>query len=151
VSPEGLVTADKSLGELAVYSTPRYIKDGRVDIVRTSPYGYPKNIVQLALDAAKSMRSGDDEQTAYYADLLFKAQSSLSLSIAKIGSDQSFIEFNQERLDNNILSLKEMQNILEHPDLGEESTNWKMFEMLYNATLQMSTSAIPMSIFTFMR
>jgi len=151
INSDGVFTWPKNLGELSVYSDPDALKAGQPDIITATPYGYPKNIIQLTLDAAKCLRSGDDDQTALYADLLFAAQSSLSLSIAKIGSDQSFIEFNQERLEGNILSLKERQNNLEFPDLAEESTNWKMFEMIYNASLQLSSSTIPMSIFSFMR
>jgi len=151
MTDQGLFVGDKAFGELSVYDDPDALKNGQPGIVRATPTGYPNNIIQLALDAAKCMRTGDDEQTAYYADLLFAAQSSLSLSIAKIGSDQSFIEFNQTRLDDTILGLEEMQNNLEFPDLAEESTNWKMFEAIYNATLQISSSVVPMSIFGFMR
>ncbi|MCL2634422.1 MAG: hypothetical protein FWD34_07925 [Oscillospiraceae bacterium] len=120
-------------------------------LITEQPSGYPLNIIQLTLDAAKSARAGTDDQTALYADLLFASQSFLSLSIAKIGSEQKFIEFNQERLDNNLLSLKEQQNLLEFVDLGEEATRWKMLEMIYNATLQMSVTTVPQSIFNFMR
>lgn len=148
VTADGLFYAKPGIGEFSVYSEV----SGQENVISAVPsFKFPKNIIQLTLDAAKCMRSGDDEKTAWYADMLFKAQSNLSLSIAKIGSDQSFIEFNQERLQGNLLSLKDRQNTLEYPDLAEESTNWKMFEMIYNAALQLSSSTIPMSIFSFMR
>jgi len=140
---DGIFTSTGKIGELAVYSKTENVIGG------TSTY--PNNLIQLALDAAKCARSGDDTRTAYYADLIFKAQSHLSLSIAKIGSDQSFVEFNQERLENNVLSLKERQNVLEFTELDVESTNWKMYEMIYSATLQMCTTVTPMTIFNFMK
>lgn len=143
VGEDGYFTSTGKYGELAVYTKTENV------IGATSTY--PNNLIQLALDAAKCARSGDDERTAYYADLIFKAQSHLSLSIAKIGSDQSFVEFNQERLENNVLSLKERQNVLEFTELDVESTNWKMYEMIYNATLQMCTTVTPMTIFSFMK
>ncbi|MDR0223138.1 MAG: hypothetical protein LBI38_06370 [Oscillospiraceae bacterium] len=148
VTANGLWTTTALGMELAVRDNPAYYGQSAVYDV---PSGYPKNIIQLTLDAAKACRSGDGDETALYADLVFASNSFLSLSIAKIGSEQKFIEFNQERLQNNVLSLKEQQNLLEFPDLSEESTNWKMLEMIYNASLQMSTSTIPMSIFSFMR
>ncbi|MCL2071825.1 MAG: flagellar hook protein, partial [Oscillospiraceae bacterium] len=82
---------------------------------------------------------------------IFAAGSSLSLAIASIGTEQSFIEFNQERLINNMFTLQQRENELEYADMGEEMTTQKILEMIYNATLQMSATTIPMSIFNFMR
>lgn len=112
---------------------------------------YPNNIIQLTLDAANSVRAGTDDLTALYADLVFSASSALSLAIASLGTEQAFIEFNQERLTNNMYTLKERQNDLEYVDITEELTNQKILEMIYNATLQMSASTIPMSMFNFIR
>jgi flagellar hook-associated protein 3 FlgL len=122
-------------------SAPNYFPD----------FVHSNNLIQLALDAAGAIRAGQGPLTAVYADLVFESQSFLSLSIARIGSDQSFIEFNQDRLLNLDYSLREQQNDLEFVDLAEETTRWKMLEMIYNATLQMSASTVPMSIFSFIR
>jgi flagellin-like hook-associated protein FlgL len=128
-------------------SEPLMIESDDIDIT----HGFPRNIIQLTLDAANAVRSGDNGLIMQYAEMLFQSGSFLSMSIARIGSETAFIEFNQERLANNMLSLKEQQNLLEHPDMGEEITKQKVLEMIYNATLQMSAQTIPMSIFNFMR
>jgi len=116
---------------------------------------HSNNLIQLTLDAAVSVRERGNgipsSMTAIYADLLFEAQESLSFAIARIGSEHAFIEFNQDRLTNLDFNLKERQNNLEFIDMGEETTRWKMLEMIYNATLQMSASTVPMSIFSFIR
>jgi flagellin-like hook-associated protein FlgL len=116
---------------------------------------HSNNLIQLTLDAAVSVRERGNgipsSMTAVFADLMFEAQESLSLSIARIGSEAAFIEFNQDRLMNLDFNLKERQNTLEFIDMGEETTRWKMLEMIYNATLQMSASTVPMSIFSFIR
>jgi len=112
---------------------------------------FPINVIQLTLDAAAAVKSGDERLTALYADLIFESMSFISLSIAGIGSQTAFIEFNQERLTNNMFTLKDQENELEFVCLGQASTEWKMLEMIYNATLQMSVSVIPMSIFNFMK
>jgi flagellin-like hook-associated protein FlgL len=112
---------------------------------------FPQNIIQLTLEAAAAVRTGDNTLIMQYSEMLLESQKFLMVSIAQIGSTTQFIEFNQERLANNMLSLQEQQNILEHPDLGEEITRQKVLEMIYNATLQMSAQTIPMSIFNFMR
>ncbi|MCL1789558.1 MAG: hypothetical protein FWG33_04295 [Oscillospiraceae bacterium] len=122
------------------------------DYISEIPGGrFPNNIIQLTLDAANSARAGTDDLTALYADLVFAAGSSISLAIANIGTERAFIEFNQERLTNNMYSLQQRENELEYIDVGEELIKQKVLEMIYNATLQMSTSTIPMSIFNFMR
>jgi flagellin-like hook-associated protein FlgL len=152
-----ITVSNNSNGELSIRATN---SKHDIDVVNTDSApdfdikpmgGYPNNIIQLTLDAANSVRKGTDDLTALYADLVFEAQSFVSLSIAKIGSEQAFIEFNLERLTNNMLSLKDQQNFLEHPDLGSEMTNYKILEAIYNATLQMSAATIPMSIFNYMK
>jgi flagellar hook-associated protein 3 FlgL len=114
-------------------------------------FAHSNNLIQLTLDAASGIRSGNSAIVSVYADLVFEAQGFLSQSIARIGSAQAFIEFNQDRLTNLDFNLKERQNTLEFIDMGEETTRWKMLEMIYNATLQMSASTVPMSIFSFIR
>jgi flagellar hook-associated protein 3 FlgL len=116
---------------------------------------HSNNLIQLTLDAAATLRGRADgvpsSLTSVYADLVFEAQGFLSFSIARIGSEQAFIDFNKDRMLNLDLSLAEQQNTLEFIDMGEETTRWKMLEMIYNATLQMSASTVPMSIFSFIR
>lgn len=148
--PSG-VTAFSTNGQISIHSVnPEHsleVTSGDIEILE----GYPNNIIQLTLDAANAVRRGTNEEIMLYAEMLFVAGSSLSFAIASIGSEQSFIEFNQERLTNNMFTLQQRENDLEFVDLGEETTRWKMLEMIYNATLQMSVSVTPMSIFNFMK
>ena len=111
--------------------------------------GYANNIIQLTLDAAACLKSGDKKGAARYADMLFASQTTLSLSIAEIGNQEKFIEFNQERITNNLYTLMSKQNDLEGTDLASEITNWKVLTSIYDASLQMGTSTIPKSIFDF--
>lgn len=112
--------------------------------------GYSNNVIQNLLDAAQALRDGDGTAIAKFADQVYSLQTTVSLSLAKIGNTEEFIEFNQERLTNNVYSLTERQNDLESTDLASESTNWKVLESIYDATLQMSSSVIPQSIFEFL-
>lgn len=121
----------------------------QAEIEKTST-GYSNNFIQLTLDAAEALRSGDKQLTARYADLVYASQTTLSLSIAEIGNKEEFIDFNLERLTNNRYSLYEQQNNLEATDLGTEITNWKVLEAVYNASLQMGTQTLSKSIFDFM-
>lgn len=111
--------------------------------------GYSKNIVQLLLDSAKYLREGDQDMVARYADLIYAAQAPLSVTIADLGTNDAFIEFNEERISNTLLNLSDKQNDLEITDIPTEITNYKVLETIYNATLQMGASMIPMSIFNY--
>ena len=86
---------------------------------------------------------------ARYADLIYAAQSPLSVAIAELGTNDQFIEFNETRIENTLLNLSDKQNDLEITDLPSEITNYKVLETIYNATLQMGAQMIPMSIFNY--
>ena len=112
---------------------------------------FPKNIIQLTLDAAAAVRADNGCLTALYADIIFEEMSSLLIAITDLGTEQAFIDFNIERLTNNMFSLKTRENELEWADMHREMTTMKILEMIYNATLQMSATITPMSIFNFIK
>ena len=110
---------------------------------------YSNNIIQSILDAAQIIRTGDGAEIARYADHIYSLQTKVSLTLADIGNSTKFIEFNQERITNNLETLTGRQNDLESTDFPSETTTWKMLGSIYSATLQMSGSVIPQSIFQF--
>lgn len=124
-------------------------EDSTEKVEYTEQGGYSKNIVQLLLDSAKYLREGDQDMVARYADLIYAAQAPLSVTIADLGTNDAFIEFNEERISNTLLNLSDKQNDLEITDIPTEITNYKVLETIYNATLQMGASMIPMSIFNY--
>ncbi|MCR4781044.1 MAG: hypothetical protein K5876_08120 [Ruminiclostridium sp.] len=111
--------------------------------------GYPNNLIQLVLDSAKMLRSGDQKMVARYADLVFASQSNLSIAISNLGTHAKFIEFNQDRLDDVKVNLLSKQNDIESTDLPSEITNWKVLESVYNASLQMGSSVLSQTIFNY--
>ena len=110
---------------------------------------YSNNIIQSIMDAAQLIRTGNGAEIARYADHIFSLQTKVSLTLADIGSNTKFIEFNNERITNNLETLTGRQNDLESTDLPSETTTWKMLGSIYSATLQMSGAVIPQSIFQF--
>lgn len=161
VTKDGLfLNKQPGLSGLSIISTPQPADGDTAAIAPESTWavapvtsentGYANNIIQLTIDAANILMSHDKLGAAQYADALFAVQTNLSLAIADIGNKEEFIEFNQSRLVNNTFSLKSIQNDMEATDLGEEITKWKSLEAIFNATLQMSASTLPMSIFNFM-
>ncbi len=111
--------------------------------------GYPKNIIQLVLDAGKLLRKGDQDMVARYADLVYAAQSNLSVAISDLGTHSKFIEFNEDRLADVKVNLLSRQNDIESTDLPSEITNWKVLESVYNASLQMGSSVLSQTIFNY--
>ncbi|MBQ8613107.1 MAG: hypothetical protein IJ416_02680 [Ruminiclostridium sp.] len=141
----GLILYDNSTDVIYVTNAP----DSANDIEYSEHGGYSKNIIQLLLDSAKYLRKGDQDMVARYADLIYAAQAPLSVTIAELGTNDKFIEFNENRIDNIVLNLSDKQNDLEITDLPTEITNMKVLETIYNATLQMGAQMIPMSIFNY--
>ncbi|MBP5605379.1 MAG: hypothetical protein J6X60_07525, partial [Ruminiclostridium sp.] len=111
--------------------------------------GYANNIIQLVLDSAKLLREGNQDMVARYADLIYAAQSHLSIAIADLGTNSKFIEFNEDRLAEVEINLDSKQNDIEATDLPSEITNWKVLQSIYNASLQMGSSFLQQSIFNY--
>lgn len=86
---------------------------------------------------------------ARYADLIYAAQSNLSIAIADLGTHSKFIEFNTDRLEEVMINLKSKQNDIESTDLPSEITRWKVLESVYNASLQMGSSVLSQTIFNY--
>lgn len=137
LNKEGIAVTDKSAGDKLE--------------VENKGSEYSNNIIQSILDAAKMIREGDGDAIAKYADHIYSLQTQVSLTLAKIGNTTKFIEFNQTRLTNNLQTLYQRETDLYITDVESESTNWKNYEAVYSATLQMSAAVIPQSIFDFMR
>ena len=153
ISPAGDITSASGLATTASNANIDADGDGTNDFTDIMPVvvgtGYSNNVIQNIYDAAQAIREGDGETIAKFADQIFSLQTKVSMSIADIGNTESFIEFNQERITNNLYSLTDRQNDLESTDLASEATTKTLLEAVYNATLQMSATIIPTSIFNF--
>lgn len=145
VNESGVITYDVA-GANIVLDTDEGSPD---ELPFTEINGYPKNLIQLVLDAGSYLRKGDQQMVARYADLIFAAQSNLSIAISDLGTHSKFIEFNEDRLENVMIGLKTRQNDLESTKLEDEITNWKVLESVYNASLQMGSSILSQTIFDY--
>ncbi len=115
----------------------------------TDEQGDSKNIIQLTLSAAKAVRDGDKILAMDYVDKIREAQTRVAVAHADIGNKQQYVEYNKNRLTTDRETLLEQQNNLEGTDMGAETATWKTLTAIYNVSLQMATSVIPMSIFEF--
>ena len=146
VTESGLIINNASSDQISVRST------GKNDfVIANQEAGYSNNVIQNILDAAQCIRGMDGEEIARFADQVYSLQTTVSLALADFGHNSQFIEFNQTRITNNLYSLTERQDDLESTDLAEESSIWKLLDAIYSASLQMTTTAVPQSIFDFIR
>ena len=111
--------------------------------------GYSNNVIQNILDAAACIRTMKGIDIARFADQIYSLQTTVSLALADFGHTSQFIEFNQNRITNNLENLTKRQNDLESTDLAAESTMRDLLDAIYSASLQMTTQAVPQSIFDF--
>lgn len=113
--------------------------------------GDAKNYIQLTLDAAAALRSGNTKRATELMSKIENARNHVSVTIANIGDGQRFIEFNQERITLDEYNLKEKQNDVEATDPYEELSFYKVLTATYNATLSMASSVVPQTIFNFIK
>lgn len=112
---------------------------------------FSNNYIQLTLDAARALRSGDIAYANACIDRIVTANENLLVEIADLGCNEEFISFNLERLTIREENLQERQTDLEATDAKQEITLWKTYEAMYNACLQMSSSVVPNSIFNYIK
>ena len=146
VDADGNITVDDGK-KVYVMSTQGAKNQATVD----NKYDYSFNYIQITLDAAYALRTGDVGYANGCIDRVVEASENLLVEIANLGNMEEFIGFNSERYDTRELNLKERQDSLEASDLESEITLYKTYEALYNACLQMSSSIIPNTIFNYIR
>ncbi|MDE6709749.1 MAG: hypothetical protein K2J76_04590 [Oscillospiraceae bacterium] len=111
--------------------------------------GYSKNLMQLALDAARSLRKGDQSTVNAIIDKADMSNDNVLTAITTIGSKQNSIEFYVNRNEDSRFNLRERQNIVEGTDMETEISYWESLMAAYEASLKVGTQVIPNSIFNY--
>lgn len=145
VNEKGRVSSEGGKVELALTGA----EEGDATITREQ--NYSNNYIQLTLDAAKALRNGDISYANACIDRIVSSSENLLVEIADMGCNEEYIDFNISRIDTRSLNLKERQKELEATELEKEITLMKTYEALYNATLQMSSTVVPNSIFNYIK
>lgn len=128
------------------------ISTSGVDVLGYGKTGdQPNNVYSLMDQLEQQLRNGDRDGAAETATLLKDKASSISNSITEIGTREKLLERTKDRLETNLINLKESQQNLEGVELEKEATDNKSYEMAWMVTLQLGTSIIPPSIFDFMK
>ncbi len=89
--------------------------------------------------------------TLYSAVLSSGERPSPPLMLRRLGSESSYLEYTQTRLDSEELSLSTRQDSLEFRDPAEAIMDYTMAEYIYNASLNMGSRLLQNSLFDYMR
>lgn len=140
-----ITTSGKSI------SVANNVQKNTDDLIYERESAFSYNYIQLTLDAARALRDGNIGYANACIDRIVTASEKLLVEIADMGCNEEFIDFNINRLTVRDENLAERQNDLEIIDSAKEITLWKQYESMYNACLQMTSSAVPQSIFDYIR
>ncbi|MCH5349139.1 MAG: hypothetical protein J1E40_07435 [Oscillospiraceae bacterium] len=130
---------------------------------------YSNNMMQLTLDAAKSLedggysstvsnfeydttvetKNGDQAYVNGVIDRAAMAEKGILTALTTLGAKQNDIEFYQSRTEDYEFNLKERQNLVEGTDMEAEIMNYYNIEAAYQAFLKIGTQVIPGSIFDY--
>ncbi|MEG0898784.1 MAG: flagellar hook-associated protein FlgL [Oscillospiraceae bacterium] len=115
--------------------------------------GDPKNLYNLCMKIADVIESPnyDNAKALSLVEKIKSAKDNVLLDVTNIGDRCNFIDFNIKRFENNILSLKDAQNMVESVDPAEVITEYQSQKYMYQTTLSMGTKLLQQSIFDFMR
>lgn len=75
----------------------------------------------------------------------------VNMERTRLGSESSYLEYTQTRLDDEELSLSTRQDSLEFRDPAEAIMDYTMAEYIYNASLNMGSRLLQNSLFDYMR
>ncbi len=111
--------------------------------------GFSQNLVQLVLDSAYYLYKGDLSSTNAIIDRANEANNHILKQMTTLGIKQNTIDFYVDRTEVYELNLKERQNTVEGTDMNEEITHHDNVSAAFEASLKMSSSTLPKSIFDF--
>lgn len=112
--------------------------------------GYSKNLAQLVLEAARTLRNGDQATPNAIIDKANKANQNILMEMSNLGSKYNSIEFYQSKNEDSKYNLRERQNLVEGTDMEYEISYWENLKAAYEASLKVGTQIIPNSIFNYM-
>lgn len=111
--------------------------------------GYSKNLAQLVLEAARTLRNGDQATPNAIIDKANKANQNILMEMSNLGSKYNSIEFYESKNTDSKFNLRERQNIVEGTDMEYEISYWENLMAAYDASLKVGTQIIPNSIFNY--
>lgn len=117
----------------------------------TDDDGHSRNMIQLVIDAAKSLEEDNGTEGRAILDKIHNAHQTVLVAVADIGTKSKALEYSLTRISADELNLLSSQNDAEAVDMTEELIDYEASYAAYNAILQMGSKVIPNSIFNFIQ
>lgn len=111
------------------------------------------NIYDLCSDIIAALDDPEFHDGPPFSDMLDKmhtAYNNISLEVTKLGADSNYLDYNIQRLEDDMINLQERQNTVESVDPAEAIMQFKMQDYVYNAALQMGQRLLQPSLFSFL-
>lgn len=113
--------------------------------------GMPNNIHSLLGKISSDVKAGNMDGLTADLNHLKSRQAKLLTNVTDVGTLSSYIDETADRLKNDELNFKTVQNDIEAVPLSEEIMYNKDFEMAWMVTLQLGSKILPPTIFDFIR
>ncbi len=112
--------------------------------------GVPQNFFGLFGSIADHLSSGSVAALGQDLSALSSSHDHLLIALSDIGNRTTFVDNVATQLENDRISLQQLQSGIEGIDLAEEIMHNKEFEMAWTVTLQLGSNILPKTIFDFL-
>ena len=114
-------------------------------------YEVSNNIYDVITDMSKAIEDDDMDKLSALYDHLGNCSNKISTTVSDIGMRCNFLDTTLVRLENENLSLSQMQKDTEGIDDATEIMNYMNYEYAWNLTMQFGSKVIPQSLMDFIR
>jgi len=114
-------------------------------------YEVSNNVYDVITDMSKAIEDGDMDKLSALYDHLGNCANKLATNVSDIGMRCSFLDATLSRLENESLSLSQMQKDTEGIDDATEIMNYMNYKYAWNLTMQFGSNVIPQSLMDFIR
>ncbi len=119
-------------------------KDGQKET-----YEFSNNIYDIITDMSQALNDGDMDKMGALYEHMGNRISNLMTNVSDIGMRSKFLDTTSQRLENENLSLNQMQKDTEGIDDATEIMNFMNYKYAWNLTMQFGNSVIPKSLMDY--
>lgn len=119
-------------------------KDGQKET-----YEFSNNVYDIITDMSQALNDGDMDKMGALYEHMGNRISNLMTNVSDIGMRSQFLETTAQRLENENLSLNQMQKDIEGIDDATEIMNYMNYQYAWNLTMQFGNSVIQKSLMDY--
>ncbi len=112
-------------------------------------YEFSNNVYDIITDMTQALGDGDMDKMGALYEHMGNRISNLMTNVSDIGMRSKFLDTTAQRLENENLSLNQMQTDTEGIDDATEIMNYMNYKYAWNLTMQFGNSLIPKSLMDY--